>query len=458
MSKQNINRFDRRSFLRSSALASGAAGIAALTGSSIRVALGADTINKNVFVYIFMRGGPDWLSFITPMDGHPSRGDYEGLRINGTQVPSNRLLPLADGWGINDFGGAMRDLFQDGELAIVHAAGLPFANRSHFEAERFIELGTPGNRLTQSGWLARHIQTAINLPGTIPIAGMAAESSITFSLLGEPSILSLGNPSSFELEGGNDLREDQVQASLTDIYAQGESEVEVAGSQALEAVGLVQDIFEGDYVPANGAQYPDSDLGDELQIIARLIKADTGVRVAQADRGGWDTHNGQGPLIASEYGGRVQDIANCVSAFLTDLDVASSDGGNWKDRTAVMLMGEFGRRAADNNDAGTDHGYAGNILVAGGSTAVNGGLYGTFPGLGPDDLFRGADVLATTDYRNVFSEMLLKHLGNPEIGTILPGFNETSELGGYNPLGIFNGDDTVPNTGPQDTIARNGFE
>ncbi len=457
MDTQKINRFDRRSFLRSTALASGAVGLATLTGGSLQVAFGSSGINKNVFVYIFMRGGPDWLSFITPMDGHPSRGDYEALRINGTQIPNNRLLALADGWGINDFGGAFQGLFQDGDLAVVQAAGLPIANRSHFEAERFVELGTPGNRFTSSGWLARHMQTAINLPGSVPILGMAAESSITFSLLGEPSALSLGNPASFELEGGSDIREDELQAVLTDIYAQGDSEIEVAGSQALEAVSIVQDVFDGEYVPSNGAQYPDSDLGDELLSIARLIKADSGVRVAQADRGGWDTHNGQGPLQAGGYGGRVQDIADSVAAFLTDLDVPTGDGGSWKDRTSVLMMGEFGRRAFDNNDAGTDHGYAGNILVAGGAS-VNGGVYGTFPGLADGDLFQGNDVLATTDYRNVFSEMLLKHLGNPEIGTMLPDFNDSSPLGGYNPLGIFNGEDIQPNLGPQDVIAKNGFE
>ncbi len=451
MSKNNSNRFDRRSMLQASMLSGGAVGLAAL-GGSLRVALGGSSINKNIFVYIFMRGGPDWLSFITPMDGHPSRGDYEALRNNGTQLPNNRLLPLADGWGVNDFGGPLRDLFQDGDLAIVHAAGLPVANRSHFEAERYVELGTPGNRFTATGWLSRHIQTAINLPGSVPIIGMAAESSITLSLLGEQSALSLGNPGAFELEGGNDIREDALQAALGQVYAQGASDIEVSGSQALEAVEIVQQILDPPYTPANGAVYPDSDLGDELLIIARLIKGGTGVRVAQADRGGWDTHNGQGPLAAGGFGGRVQDIGECVSALLTDLDVPTGEGDNWKDRTVVMLMGEFGRRAFDNNDAGTDHGYAGNILVAGGQ-AVNGGqFYGTFPGLADEDLFQGNDVMMTTDYRNVFSEMLIRHLANPELGTVLPGFTD------YNPLGFINGPDIQPNLGEADIISRFGFE
>lgn len=452
MSKQNANQMNRRSFLRSSALASGAVGLATLGGGSLQVALGGTSINKNILVYIFMRGGPDWLSFITPMNGHPSRGDYEALRTNGTQIPNNRLLALADGWGVNDFGASLQGMFQDGDLAVVHAAGLPFSNRSHFEAERFVELGTPGNRFTTTGWMARHIQTAINLPGSVPILGMAAESSITLSLLGEVSALSLGNPSAFELEGGNDILEDAVQTALAQIYEQGESDIEVSGSQALEAIEIVQQILDPPYTPANGAIYPDSDLGDEMLIISRLIKGNTGVRVAQADRGGWDTHNGQGVLNAGGFGGRVQDIGDSIAAFLSDLDVPTGEGDNWKDRVVVMCMGEFGRRAFDNNDAGTDHGYAGNMLVAGGASVNGGQLYGNFPGLADADLFQGADVMVTTDYRNVFSEILIRHLANPELGAVLPEFTD------YDPLGIINGPDITPNFGPADVISRIGFE
>ncbi len=447
------NKLDRRSFLRAGSLAGAGVGLAGMTPKSIKVAFGGDGgINENVVVYIFMRGGPDWLSFITPMNGHPDRGNYESLRVNGTAIPSAQLLPLDDGWGIHPNAGALRDLYQDGDFTAIHAVGLPVANRSHFEAERYVELGTPGNRFTSSGWLARHIQSAINLPASIPIPAMSAESSITFSLLGEPSALSLGNPGAFDLEGGSTNFEEELETALAGIYGLGDSSTEVAGSQALTALEIVEAIDFNGYVPDNGAIYPDSDLGDELRTIAQLIKEGTGVRVAQADRGGWDTHTNQGVLIEDEYGGRVRDIADCVAAFLQDLDVPAPNNGNWKDRTVVMLMGEFGRRAFDNNDAGTDHGYAGNILVAGGASVNGGQLYGTFPGLGPGELFQNADVLATTDYRNVFSEVLIRHLANNELGTILPGFVN------YNPLGVINGPDLPPNFGEAEIISRNGFE
>lgn len=450
----------RRNFLRNTAIASGAIGIGTLP-CGVSFAMGSDSINKNIFVYIFLRGGPDWLSIIAPKNGHPDRGFLEQLRNNGVIVPDANLLPMTGGWGINERGAAFKDLFDNGDLAVIRATGLPFVNRSHFEAERYIELGTPGNRNTPDGWLARHFQTAINLPGSMQVPLMTAESNVSFSLLGEPSVLALGNPGSFDLEGGNGNFEEELEVALGEIYSQGNSDIEVAGAQAIESLQIVEQVFAGDYVPANGAVYPDDDIGDELLNIARLIKSGVGLRLAQADKGGWDTHGNQGNLNG-QFGNRVQDVAEAVRALLLDLDVPTGEGDSWKDRTVVMLQGEFGRRVFDNNDNGTDHGSGADILVAGGP--VNGGqFYGNFLGLSPADLFQNADVKTTTDYRNVFAEVLIRHLGNPELGTILPGFNDQGQADdeiplGYNPLGFINGIDLPVNTGAQDVVARIGFE
>lgn len=453
----------RRNFLRNSAIASGAIGIGALP-CGVSFAMGSGGINKNIFIYIFLRGGPDWLSIIAPKNGHPDRGFYQQLRQNNVLLADANLLPLSGGWGINDRGVAFKELFDNGDLAVIRATGLPKVNRSHFEAERFIELGTPGNRNTADGWLARHFQSAINLPGSMQVPLMIAESNVSFSLLGEPSVLALGNPGSFDLEGGTSNFEEQLEVALGEIYSQGNADIEVAGAQAIEALQIVEQVFAGDYVPANGAVYPNDDIGDELLSIARLIKANVGLRLAQADKGGWDTHNNQGNLTG-QFGNRLRDVAEAVKALLLDLDVPTGDGDSWKDRTVVMLQGEFGRRVFDNADNGTDHGSGADILVAGGP--VNGGqMFGNFLGLDPPSLFQNADVKTTTDYRNVFSEVLIRHLGNAELGSILPGFNPDMPLdpnlgitqGGYNPLGFINGVDLVPNYGAQDVIARNSFE
>ncbi|GAB4120373.1 MAG: DUF1501 domain-containing protein [Wenzhouxiangellaceae bacterium] len=450
----------RRNFLRNTAIAGGAIGFGALP-CGVSFAMGSDSVNKNIFVYIFLRGGPDWLSIIAPKNGHPDRGFYENLRSNGVLVPDANLLPMTGGWGINERGAAFKDLFDNGDLAVIRATGLPFVNRSHFEAERFIELGTPGQRFTTDGWLARHFQSAINLPGSMQVPLMTAESNVSFSLLGEPSVLALGSPGSFDLEGGNGNFEEELEVALGEIYSQGNSDIEVAGAQAIESLQIVEQVFAGDYIPENGAVYPNDDIGDELLNIARLIKSGVGLRLAQADKGGWDTHGNQGNLNG-QFGDRLQDVAEAVRALLLDLDVPTGEGDSWKDRTVVMLQGEFGRRVFDNADNGTDHGSGADILVAGGP--VNGGqFYGNFLGLSPGVLFQNADVKTTTDYRNVFAEVLVRHLGNPELGTILPGFDDQGQADdeiplGYNPLGFINGTDLPVNTGPQDVIARVGFE
>ncbi|MBU1189274.1 MAG: DUF1501 domain-containing protein [Gammaproteobacteria bacterium] len=454
----------RRNFLRNTAIAGGAIGIGALP-CGVSFAMGSDSINKNIFVYIFLRGGPDWLSIIAPKFDNDHHQNYIDLRQNGVFVPDANLLSLTSDvhglWGINERGAAFKDLFDNGDLAVIRATGLPFVNRSHFEAERFIELGTPGERFTTDGWLARHFQSAINLPGSMQVPLMTAESNVSFSLLGEPSVLALGNPGSFDLEGGNGNFEEELEVALGEIYSQGNSDIEVAGAQAIESLQIVEQVFAGDYIPDNGAVYPDDDIGDELLNIARLIKSGVGLRLAQADKGGWDTHGNQGNLNG-QFGDRLQDVAEAVRALLLDLDVPTGEGDSWKDRTVVMLQGEFGRRVFDNADNGTDHGSGADILVAGGP--VNGGqFYGNFLGLSPPDLFQNADVKTTTDYRNVFAEVLVRHLGNPELGTILPGFNDQGQADdeiplGYTPLGFVNGTDLSVNTGPQDVIARVGFE
>ncbi len=399
----------------------------------------------NILVFVFLRGGYDGLSFLTPMNGHPDRGNYETLRSNGTMIPSSQLLDVGSGFGLHPAAGPIRDLYQDGTAAIIRACGLPEyeVNRSHFEAERYAELGTPGNRFTPTGWLTRHLQTADSYPANITLPAVVMESNVTFSLLREPTAVTLRSPGNFEFDTTNsgNFNDDQEQA-LADIYALGSNELDIAGEQALAAVEIVE-LVDFDLPPSNGAQYPVrfdnpgqlTGFGFEMQTIAQLIKQDTGVRIAQADRGGWDTHNNQRNLIVGEgYYDNVRDISEAISAFFTDLDVPAPGGGTWADRTTMLIYSEFGRRAFDNNDAGTDHGWANTSLAIGGG--VNGGRqYGQWPGLEEQELFQSADLRGTVDYRSVWSEMLIKRFHNNQIHQIFPGFPENE----YNPLGIFQG-------------------
>jgi uncharacterized protein (DUF1501 family) len=354
------------------------------------------------------------------------------------------------------------DLWSNHSFAIVQAVGLPWANRSHFEAERYVELGTPGNRFTPTGWLTRHLQTAGNLPASLPLPAVVTESTIRLSLLGEPSAVAMRYPTSFQLDTSN--YESEQEAALADIYGLDNLELNVAGSQALNAMQIVKTIDWNGYVPSNGASYPEqlsspgnlTGFGYELRVLAQLIKEETGLRIGETDIGGWDTHNDQGNLPANGwFYDNVRDLSEGILAFFTDLDVPSPNGKTWAERTTMIVYSEFGRRVYDNADAGTDHGWGNNCLVVGGG--VNGGqLYGDFLGLNDDFLFQGADVWATTDYRTIFSEVLVKRLHQFRINQIFPGFEQATYEA--QETGVVSGSLHDPDFGDPEVILKHGME
>ena len=455
MSRLNSkNSLNRRQFLKTAGVATAAAGM------TPRLVFAEDEYSDNILVFVFQRGGIDGLSFLAPMNGHADRGHYEALRANGTMIPSANLQALSGGWGLHPSAAPLVDLWSNQSLAIVQAVGLPWANRSHFEAERYVELGTPGDRFTTTGWLTRHLQTASNLPDSLLLPAVVTESTIRLSLLREPTAVSMRYPSSFDLE--STYYEEEQEAKLAAIYAIESGELDVAGSQALSAHSIIEAINWSGYVPANNAAYPVrlndpsrlTSFGEEMQIIAQLIKEDTGVRVAQTDIGGWDTHNEQGNLPSTGwFYDNVRDLSASLLAFFTDLDVPSPNGKTWAERVTLICYSEFGRRAFDNADAGTDHGWGNNMLVIGGG--VNGGkFYGPWPGLAEEQLFQDADIYALTDYRTIFSEVLMKRLHNNQLHTIFPGFTEEE----YQPLGVVSGSLVDPDFNDPEIIFRHGLE
>jgi len=451
-----MTKLNRRKFIS----LTGAAAVTAATAP--RLSFSADIYGDNILVFVFQRGGIDGLSFMAPMNGHADRARYETLRTNGTMIPSADLQATANGWGLHPAAAPLIDLWTDQKLAIVQATGLMTPNRSHFEAERYIELGTPGNRFTASGWLTRHLQTATNLPPTLVLPAVVTESTIRLSLLNEPSAVTLRYPSDFDLETGFSDYEELQETALFDMYSQGGSELDVAGAQALTALSIVAAINWGAYVPDNGAVYPTrpdnpaylTSFAEEMKIMATLIKEDVGLRVAATDIGGWDTHSGQGNAFGGGFFDNVKDLSESLLAFMTDLDVPSPvSGKTWADRTTVLVFSEFGRRVFDNADAGTDHGSGNNMLALGGG--VNGGrLFGNFLGLAQANLFQNADVYTTTDFRTVFSECLLKRFHNNQLWQIFPGYSAEA----YQPLGVFSGSLIQPDFNDPEIIFRSGLE
>jgi len=424
------------------------AAIAGYAGSRFNTMAFADpSENGEILLVIFLRGGMDGLSAV-PIVAGPDRGHYETARPS-LAIPTtgaNAAIALDGQFGLHPSAAPLYDLYQDGRLAIVRAVGMPVVNRSHFDAMQHVELGTGGTGSATTGWLARHLQTAANLPAEIVMPSLAVGSLQPASLAGSNETVNLSDPSQFNLQNGPWLWRYAQRTTLRAMYEGATSWLHDTGVQALDAVDVVELNVTGDYTPANGAVYPDGELGDQLQVLAQMIKLDLGLQVATIDFGGWDTHEGQGTGGGGYFSQIFGALAQGLAAFWTDLD--GTGASNYTQRLTAVVQSEFGREVRENSDDGTEHGYGNTMFVLSGS--ANGGLHGTWPGLAPDQRVDGTDLAVTTDYRQVLSEVLIRRMCNPNLGAIFPGYS------GYSPLGIVQGADLPPVVG--ETIFSDGFE
>ncbi len=413
------------------------AAVAALAGSRLgRVAFGesAGDFNQETLVVLFLRGGCDGLNVVLPIAGD-DRALYEEARP-GLQVPisgEKAALPLDANFGLHPAAAPLFALYTAGKLAVVHATGLADSTRSHFDAMQFMESGTPGVKTTSTGWLTRHLQSTTNLPPQIMMPALSAGNSLANSLLGSQEAIAMSDPDSFSFYGNWQYRDAQ-RTALRHMYT-GNTWLHDAGTQTLNALDVVESANPENYTPANGAQYPGGSFGNNLQVIAQMIKIGVGLRVATVDLGGWDTHEQQGNHGGGYFANLLGTLAQGLSAFYTDLD--GSGAANFAGRLTVVVMSEFGRRFKENGSGGTDHGHGNVVLVLGGN--VNGGqVFGDWPGLRPDQLDNNVDLAITTDYRQILSEILIRRLGNPHLGTVFPEYRQ------YAPLGIVQGEDLSP--------------
>jgi uncharacterized protein (DUF1501 family) len=397
----------RRKFLQGCSSA-----IAAMAGARLTNLSFSQQGNSNdTLVVVFLRGGWDALNVVPPMDGD-DRGYYETARPN---IKISDLLSLNDQFGMHPALAPLHDLYQQGRMAVVHAVGLNYDTRSHFDAQEFIELGTPGQKSTTSGWITRHLQST----GVSSILPALSTSGAPSSLLNFTPTVNLNDPADFS-QWENGLAESQ-QKALRQMYS-GETLLHRAGLRTLDSLGIVSPLVDQEYQPSNGASYNDDELSLQLKTVARMIKLDTGLRVATVDYGGWDTHeyetDGNGGYIAELLG----NLASGLSNFYLDLD------SGYADRLSVVVISEFGRRLVQNEAYGTDHGHGSVMFALGGG--VNGGqVYGTWPGLHNDQLYDHADLAITTDYRQVLSEMLTHRMESNNIGSVFPGFAPTGDMG-----------------------------
>jgi uncharacterized protein (DUF1501 family) len=401
----------RRVFLRNSALT--AVGTATLPAFLRRAALGATepgTPTKRLVV-IFQRGAADGLNIVVP-HGEPN---YYAMRPS-IHIPKPSVLDLDGFFGLHPSLAALQPLWNQRHLAIVHAAGSPDPTRSHFDAQDYMESGTPGLKATEDGWLNR---TLHQLPrNDAAFRAVAMGPSLPRILSGLEPALAINNLNDFGIGGGNP-RSAPVENSFEAMYA-GSVDAVLHGSaqETFEAVKTLRSVNPSHYTPAAGADYPRGRFGDSLQQLAQLIKANLGVQVAFADIGGWDHHVNEGST-EGQLSNVLRGFSQALAAFWIDL-------GDLGEDTVVVTMSEFGRTARENGNRGTDHGHANVMFVLGGR--VRGGrVYGDWPGLDPAQLYEGRDLALTTDFRRVLGESVYRHLENHDLNNVFPGFENRIE-------------------------------
>lgn len=401
-------RMNRRFFLHRGALA--VAGTTALPAFLVRSVLAESTAAPNRrLVVIFQRGAADGLNVVVPY----REKNYYSMRPS-IAIPQNRVIDLDGFFGLHPALESFKPLYDAGHLAIVHAAGSPDMSRSHFDAQDFMESGTPGIKSTEDGWLNRALQAedVAHRREQTAFRALALGPEVPRTLAGKVPAIALNNVNNFSIAGRGAAPSPAARAFEAMYGESGDHIFHAAGEETFEAVKMLRAASPAQYQPAAGVEYPNSEFGNRIKQVAQLLKSNLGVEAAFTDMGGWDTHQNQGS-IEGQLAGRLRDFSQSIAAFWRDMGDDAED-------ISLVTMSEFGRTARENGTAGTDHGHA-NVMFVLGSNVRGGKVYGRWPGLSREQLNEGRDLALTTDYRQVLGELVTNTMGASNLELVFPG-------------------------------------
>ncbi len=399
----------RRIFLKSGGVAM--IGMSTIPAFLQRAVAATAMPNKKKLIVLFQRGAADGLNIVVPF------GEENYYKIRPTiAIPQPRngaegaAVDLDGFFGLHPSLAPLGPLFHNGQLAIVHAAGSPDTTRSHFDAQDFMESGTPGVKSTDDGWLNRTVGGMSEQDAT-PFRAVAMGPNLPLTLRGSAPAIALPDVKQFRVISQSNA----AQGGFEALYAQTVDKVlRGTGAETFEAIDMLRKADPSRFQPENGADYPKSRVGQTLQQVAQILKADIGMEVGFVDTGGWDNHVNEGGA-QGQMANLLRDMGQGLAAFHQDM-------GDRMEDIVVVTMSEFGRTAHENGNRGTDHGHANCMFVMGGP--VKGGkVYGKWPGLGPGQLNEGRDLALTTDFRSVLGEVIAGHLGASNLRGVFPGFD-----------------------------------
>jgi uncharacterized protein (DUF1501 family) len=419
------NPVNRRVFLKGGALSLVTLGLSPsfLRRTALAMELPRAVRGKTLIV-LFQRGAADALNVLVPFGdtsysaARPQLAIATPARVGGS-VNAAGAIDLDGFYGLHPSLASFKPLWDRGLLAPIHAVGSPSATRSHFDAQDYMETGTPDRKGTTDGWLNRYLavegtcEASSCAPGatSAPFRAVAMTAQTPRMLEGASPVVAMSSIDEFSIRTNGGEAQRRIEA----LYRTGSSDlVHGSGSDMFEALKVLRAANPQQYRPAGGVEYPRSQFGQRLLQIAQLIKSGVGLEVAFADVGGWDTHVNQGGA-QGQLATRLGDFSQSIAALVADL-------GDRMDDVVIVTCSEFGRTVRQNGTGGTDHGHAGAMFVIGGSLRSAKKVHGRWPGLAPEQLYEGRDLALTTDFRAVFSELASKHLGAAQLPKIFPGY------------------------------------
>ena len=400
----------RRGFMKGGALALiGTSTIPSFLERSVMAEVTTAAANKKKLVVLFQRGAADGLNIVVPYQ----EKSYYQMR-SSIAIQQNQVIDLNGFFGLHPSMAAFKPLYDQGHLAIIHAAGSPSTSRSHFDAQDYMESGTPDLKITPDGWLNRALQ-AEDLAAAhkqTAFRAVALGTQVPRTLQGPIPAIAVANVADFSV-GGRGNTTSPISNAFQAMYDEStDSLLHGTGDETFEAVKMLKAADPAKYQPQNGANYPNTPFGNSLKQIAQLLKANLGVEAAFSDIGGWDTHQNQGN-VNGQLANRLTEFSTSIAAFWQDM-------GTDTENITLVTMSEFGRTARQNGTGGTDHGHA-NVMFVLGRQVKGGKVYGKWPGLSPDQLNEGRDLKVTTDFRNVLGEAAYRSLGAKNLDIVFPG-------------------------------------
>ena len=399
----------RRAFVKNGALALvGTAVVPSFLVRSVMAEQTAAQVSGKKLVVLFQRGAADGLNIVVPY----REKNYYAMRPNIALQP-NEVLDLDGQFGLHPAMAPLKPLFEQGHLAVIHAVGSPDTTRSHFDAQDYMESGTPGVKSTQDGWLNRALQAETIDPKMVTaFRAVALGTQVPRTLQGRLPAVAVSNLANFTV-GGQGTQGAAVSSAFQAMYAGTNDRIlSGEGQETFEAVKMLKATDPAHYKPANGVIYPNTTFANSLKQIAQLLKANLGVEAAFADIGDWDTHQAQGG-VQGRLANRLKEFSEGIAAFWQDL-------GQNAEQVTLVTMSEFGRTARQNGTGGTDHGH-GNVMFVLGGGIRGGKVYGRWPGLEDEQLNEGRDLAITTDFRQVLGEATLHALGTRDLSAVFPG-------------------------------------